>query len=116
VIEGEIRWVHLASVPERLREGDTIWTGILYDITEQKNAALEIDLKNKELSKVNAEKDKFFSIIAHDLKTPFNSIVGFSELLVEQITNKDFTESKKYADIILQSSHRAMNLLMNLMG
>ena len=115
VIKGEIRWVHFESMPERLKDGDTIWTGILYDITGQKNAALEINLKNKELNKVNAEKDLFFSIIAHDLKTPFNSIVGFSELLVEQITNKDFKESKKYADIILNSSHRAMRLLMNLM-
>lgn len=71
--------------------------------------------KNRDLEKLNAEKDKFFSIIAHDLKSPFNSIVGLSEMLVDQISKKDYDGIEKYARIILQSSHRAMNLLMNLM-
>ncbi len=71
--------------------------------------------ESEELQKLNATKDKFFSIIAHDLKSPFNSIMGFSELLVEQITEKNYDGIEKYAGIILQSSQRAMDLLMNLM-
>ncbi|MEI6436258.1 MAG: HAMP domain-containing sensor histidine kinase, partial [Bacteroidota bacterium] len=63
----------------------------------------------------NAEKDKFFTIIAHDLKSPFNSIVGFSNLLVEQVREKDFEGIEKYAGIILKSSDRALELLKNLM-
>jgi signal transduction histidine kinase len=70
---------------------------------------------NQKLAQLNAEKDKFFSIIAHDLKSPFNSILGFSNLLVEQIPEKDYDGIEKYAKIIQQSSKRAMNLLMNLM-
>jgi PAS domain S-box-containing protein len=89
--------------------------GICRDITDRKKAEQEIQFKNQELQKLNATKDKFFSIIAHDLKSPFNSIMGFSELLVEQITEKNYDGIKKYAAIILESSQRAMDLLMNLM-
>lgn len=82
---------------------------ILYRQNLQKNRM------NRALAQLNAEKDKFFSIIAHDLKSPFNSILGFSDLLVEQIPEKDYDGIEKYARIIQQSSKRAMNLLMNLM-
>jgi len=68
-----------------------------------------------ELQKLNAEKDKFFSIIAHDLKSPFNSIVGFSSILVDQIKEKDYEGIGKFAGIIRQSSLRALDLLTNLM-
>jgi signal transduction histidine kinase len=85
------------------------------DITERKKAEQEIKLKNEELHELNATKDKFFSIIAHDLKSPFNSIMGFSELLIEQIKENDYAGIEKYAQIILDSSERAVELLMNLM-
>ena len=45
----------------------------------------QINQQNEELQRINASKDKFFSIIAHDLKSPFNAIVGFSGVLVEQV-------------------------------
>jgi signal transduction histidine kinase/branched-subunit amino acid transport protein AzlD len=79
--------------------------------TLNKNSAL----KNKTLEELNATKDKFFSIIAHDLKSPFNSIIGLSELLIKKIRDKDFDDIDEYAKIIMQSSHRAMDLLLNLM-
>jgi PAS domain S-box-containing protein len=85
------------------------------DITERKKAEQEIKLKNEELRELNATKDKFFSIIAHDLKSPFNSIMGFSELLIEQIKDNDYAGIEKHAQIILDSSERAVDLLMNLM-
>ncbi|MBN1650057.1 MAG: hybrid sensor histidine kinase/response regulator [Bacteroidales bacterium] len=71
--------------------------------------------QNKELKKINAEKDKFFSIIAHDLKGPFSSILGFSDLLVEDTKSADSADVQHYAKIIQLSAKRAMDLLSNLM-
>jgi signal transduction histidine kinase len=70
---------------------------------------------NKKLTILNATKDKFFSIIAHDLKNPFNSILGFSELLKDEFT--ELTEDKKleFIEIIHDSSRRIYVLLENLL-
>lgn len=76
---------------------------------------LELDATNKSLELLNVSKDKFFSIIAHDLKSPFNSIIGFSQLLEESVQEKDFENVELFSKIILQSSNRAMDLLSNLM-
>jgi PAS domain S-box-containing protein len=66
------------------------------------------------LLELNATKDKFFSIIAHDLKSPFNGILGFSNILTSQIRKKDYDGIEEYGEIIDQSSKRAMDLLTNL--
>jgi signal transduction histidine kinase len=84
----------------------------------KKNFDLErskTEQKNKELHELNATKDKFFSIISHDLKSPFNSIIGFSNLLIEQVKEKDYEGIEAYAKYIQDSSQRAMNLLLNLL-
>lgn len=79
------------------------------------NTLIQLNETNTALKQVIATKDKFFSIIAHDLKSPFNAILGFSNLLVEKIRMHDFKGIEKYAQIIIQSSNNAMELLMNLM-
>jgi len=85
------------------------------DITDQKTALEEIVRSEQKLSELNATKDKFFSIIAHDLKNPFNAIHGFSNLLVEQLQVKDYEGAEEYAAIIRNSSEQAISLLSNLM-
>jgi signal transduction histidine kinase len=89
-------------------------------VIEEQTKALErnnIELKaqKSQLLELNATKDKFFSIIAHDLRSPFNAIMGLSDLLVEQIKQKDYDGIEQYAGIIRKSSQKAVNLLMNLM-
>ncbi len=81
----------------------------------ERNQALEA-LKESEaqLRELNATKDKFFTIIAHDLKSPFNSIIGLSELLAEKMNKKDYDGIEEYSKIIQSSSWRAMDLLTNL--
>lgn len=79
------------------------------------NQRNQITRQNKALSESNAEKDRFFSIIAHDLKSPFNSILGFSDLLLCKVKEEDYEGLDEYANIIKQSSKSAMDLLSNLM-
>ena len=114
IVKTQLIWVHFESVPRRLANNDIIWTGTLNDISERRKAEQLINSKNQELEKLNAEKDKFLSIIAHDLKSPFNSIIGFSEVLIEQVQSDDLESIQEYAEIIRNSSERAMNLLSNL--
>ncbi len=85
------------------------------DISANKESELNLIESELKLKELNATKDRFFSIIAHDLKTPFNSVIGFSNLLIENIRAKDYEGIERYAGIIKNSSERAMDLLMNLM-
>lgn len=81
---------------------------------EEKNK--EIVAQHKDLQKVNETKDRFFSIIGHDLKNPLNSIIGFSELLHERIDQYDSEKIKKYLAIIHDTAQRSNELLENLLN
>jgi signal transduction histidine kinase/ligand-binding sensor domain-containing protein len=74
-----------------------------------------VAVKTSELYELNASKDKFFSIIAHDLKNPFNNIIGFSGLLQEEIRSGDHERNKLYADSINNSAVQTLSLLDNLL-
>ncbi|RXQ88045.1 PAS domain-containing sensor histidine kinase [Ancylomarina salipaludis] len=115
LVSNEIIWVHFESTPRLLANGDVVWTGVLFDITKRKKKQQDIQEKNKQLHILNAQKDKFFSIIAHDLKSPFNAIVGFTKILIEEIKLKNIEGIEKYAEIVLDSSNLAFDLLTNLM-
>ena len=97
------------------QEGKNLLAGYTIDITNQKLAEQELKESETRLRELNGTKDKFFSIIAHDLKSPFNSIIGFSNLLVRQIEEKDYAAIERYAGIIQNSSLQAMDLLTNLL-
>jgi PAS domain S-box-containing protein len=62
------------------------------DITDRIIAEQEIKKRNEQLSQVNAEKDKFFSIIAHDLKSPFTGLLGMTEMMAAE--DDDITKAE----------------------
>ncbi len=74
-----------------------------------------VEIKTSELSEINISKDKFFSIIAHDLKNPFQTIIGFSEMLKEGIKSGDTASFEYYAMLINKSAVQTLRLLENLL-
>jgi signal transduction histidine kinase/ligand-binding sensor domain-containing protein len=75
-----------------------------------------VAIKTAELNELNASKDKFFSIIAHDLKNPFNTIIGFSEMMKESIKLNNSATFYEYADMINTSAVQTLRLLENLLA
>lgn len=75
----------------------------------------ELEKSQAELRQSNADKIKFFSILAHDLRAPFNSIMGFSHIL--GVDNEELTleEAKEYGKSIYESSQSMFRLLENLL-
>jgi signal transduction histidine kinase len=80
---------------------------------QTKNAALEE--RQHHIEYLNASKDKFFSIIAHDLKNPFNAIIGFSEILQDEIKSGDTANMENYISLINSSAVQTYRLLENLL-
>lgn len=81
-------------------------------IEQQKS---EILIKNSELNELNAAKDRFFSIIAHDLRNPFNTIIGLTDILLITSNNIDPLKLQKNLENIKTSSQQAHELLENLL-
>jgi len=91
-------------------------SSISSDITEQKNIEKELTKSKAAAESANAAKDKFFKIISHDLRGPFNTIIGFSNLLNEEYDSFDDLRRKDCIQHINMSSTNAYNLLENLLA
>ena len=110
------RYLRSSKIPLRDKDGQIIGlVGISHDITERKQAELEIKLKNEELSKLNSEKDRFFSIIAHDLRAPFNGFLGLTHMLVDELDVFTLKEIQKIAVNMRNSATNLFRLLENLL-
>ena len=81
---------------------------IIYDITEK--LKIENDLKNN-----NIFKDKLFSIISHDLKSPFSSIIGLAEFTKNNIESFSIADIKEYINLIYGGAQKVYKLLDNLL-
>jgi signal transduction histidine kinase len=86
---------------------------ILLAKLNQKNQI--INHKNTELASVNAQKDKFFSIIAHDLRGPFNGFLGLTEIMAKQFDSITLTELMNISASMNKSANNLFNLLNNLL-
>lgn len=75
----------------------------------------QLTSKNNELEELNKTKDKFFSIIAHDLKNPFHAILGFSEILETNFHKLTDEKKIKYINLLSSTSKKTYNLLENLL-
>ncbi len=95
-----------------------IWLKYLDKTKSNKLLALKnkvIEKSEQELRILNASKNKFFSIIAHDLKNPLHNVLGYSSLLYKDYERFNETERRRFATDIYHSTHSIYRLLQNLL-
>lgn len=124
---GEIRKIEFHKATYKNEYGKMAGiVGVLFDITESKKITLElrtlkenlekiVELRTSELLEANATKDKFLSIIAHDLKSPFNVIQGFLSLIYSEFDDFSEVELKEIIKKTLDVSTNTFALLENLL-
>jgi PAS domain S-box-containing protein len=114
--KGEIIYLSTTKIPLKDNKGNiTGLVGIGRDITSRKKAEEQLAEHAKQLQKLNFTKDKFFSIIAHDLRNPFHSILGFTELLSKNWGGFNDEKKQEFNGLIYESAQYAHNLLENLL-
>ena len=113
---GDFYWESSSISSIKTNEGIiTHFIAVKEDITDRKLIEAEIQLKNAELLTINAEKDKFFSIIAHDLRSPFNSFLGLTQIMANEINTLTMSELQRIAVNMEKSANNLYNLLENLL-
>ena len=100
------------SIPD---DSEQYYILVAKDISFRKKAEERLLEQSLKLQELNATKDRFFSIIAHDLKEPLNAIMGFSEVLSNHYNTLDEDEKKTYIKNIFMSSESLFKLLQNLL-
>ena len=109
-------YISTTKMPYFDEDGNLAGTfGISRDITSLIEFEKSLQKSEKELQELNATKDKFFSIVAHDLKNPFGSIINFANLLLSNLEKLDEEKLKKYVTAIFETSKQGFNLLENLL-
>jgi PAS domain S-box-containing protein len=89
--------------------------GTYIDISERKHIEDELKKSREQLIQLNATKDKFFSIIAHDLKSPFNGFLGLTELMADKTENFSLAEFTEQSKSLNKTAKNLYKLLENLL-
>lgn len=111
---GDIKHVMLSSENIYVQDKRYRFT-VVNDITERKMAELEMIRKNEALALANSEKDKFFSIIAHDLRSPLSGFLGLTEIMVKDLPNFTASEVQEFALNLRSSAINLSQLIENLL-
>ncbi len=113
---GSIIWVDIHTFLNRDAHGAPLhFITTVNDITERKRMEAENNSKNEKLQLVNAEKEKFFAILAHDLRSPLSSFLGLAEVMAEDIGTMTMPEIEDITKSIHQSASSLFQLLENLL-
>jgi PAS domain S-box-containing protein len=103
-------------VPLKNEKGKVVKVYTIMEDTTERNLAIQaLKESEKKLKESNKTKDIFFSIIAHDLRSPFNTMLGFSKLLSDNYDDYSEEEKKKFINIIYTGIKDTFNLLENLL-
>ncbi|ESU28470.1 signal transduction histidine kinase [Flavobacterium limnosediminis JC2902] len=115
-IKGGETHVDWSLIPEFDNEGKVI-SVLSYsrDITEIIRVQQALKENENNLKLINAEKDKFFSIIAHDLRSPFNGFLGLTDLLLTDMQSMSIEEIKHFISLMNTSARNLFSLLENLL-
>ncbi len=116
VPNGSIFHARTSGIPAFDQEGAFLgYRGTGTDITELKKAEEALRDSEKILQQLNDQKDKFFSIIAHDQKGPFNALLGYTSLLSSGVADFNRDKVVEYSDAVHESAEWVFKLLENLL-
>lgn len=114
--DGTYRWLDINKAPLFDKDNNVIGiVGVMDDITSRVEFQKRLTSAQKELESLVQQKDKFFSIIAHDLRSPFTGMLGFAEILIEDYAELSDDEKKFYIQGIFTSLKELLTLIDNLL-
>lgn len=112
---GFIKTSLIKEIDEEILKLLVFLANIINDATEKNQLYLKLRETSLELEQLNMTKDKLFSIIAHDLRSPFNSFIGFTDLMSDKNSEITLSEMRGYSKLLNQLAVISFELLENLL-
>ncbi len=114
--DGSFFWAEIFATPITYKNGKPSEAlAMIIDITDRYQMEQELVASEQKLKKINNTKDKLFSIIAHDIKNPFNAIIGFSTILDMNYQSFSESEIRDFISRIVEASEQTYKLLEDLL-
>ncbi len=110
------RWLHTKKIPILSPAGRAIYLlGISEDITEIRQAKLDLEQKTKELERSNSELEQFAYVASHDLQEPLRTISSYVQLLASRYKDKLDKDANEFIDFAVDGSARMRTLINSLL-
>ncbi len=109
--DGQMVWV-LLEAHHRRQDGQSIWDGIVLDITPRKEAEAALEKSRHDAEQASAAKSRFVATVSHEIRTPLNGILGFSEILSRQPLPE---ESLRQSQLIHESALNMLSLVNDML-
>jgi len=114
--DGGLRWVRGGGKPQRLPDGSILWDCILFDITQERQAQTALQEAKEAAELASRSKTEFLANMSHELRTPLNAVIGFSEIMQQElfgpIANPHYRE---YLRDIRESGRHLLELINDLL-
>jgi PAS domain S-box-containing protein len=114
--DGTLRDILFYKSPVNGADGMVVGlVGVMLDITESKKLYSKLEGYTEELKELNATKDRFLSLLSHDLRNPFHALIGFSEMIMNYAEEFDTDQIKEFGRLMNDSAVKGHSLLENLL-
>lgn len=102
-----LRWLQDVGQPNRTENGDTVWDGVIVDVTDRK----EVELENDLLAKATKAKNEFLANMSHELRTPLSAILAMTDGLRQKLFGETTPKQEECLSIVEQSGMHLLDLI-----
>jgi PAS domain S-box-containing protein len=111
-----LRWLHTKKIPIVSPAGRAMYLlGISEDITDIRNAKLQLEQKTRELERSNSELEQFAYVASHDLQEPLRTVSSYVQLLASRYKDKLDKDANEFIDFAVDGSKRMRQLINSLL-
>ena len=114
--DGVVRWVRAGGKPQRLPDDSVLWDCILLDITQERQAQMALQDAKEAAELASRSKTEFLANMSHELRTPLNAVIGFSEIMEQELFGPiENAHYREYLRDIRESGRHLLELINDLL-